>query len=179
MNGTLHDLLDKSAEAYIDDVAVYSPSVEQHVFDLQAVLYRRPPPRDGWICWLSKCLFFVKSLLFAGHQITGAQPELGRPATRQANPDKVQCVIEWGVPADTAELQRFLGLVDYFASYIPDFSTIAAPLHAIQKVGVEWVWGTEQQLAFDKLKTILVSAPLLLLPDQSLPFIMHTGSWWP
>jgi RNase H-like domain found in reverse transcriptase/Integrase zinc binding domain/Integrase core domain/Chromo (CHRromatin Organisation MOdifier) domain len=98
------------------------------------------------------------------------------PTTRTANPDKVQCVSAWGVPADTKELQRFLGLVNYFAAYIPDFSTIAAPLHYIQRVGVAWVWGGDQQHAFDTLKLALVSAPLLVLPDPTLPYVMHSDS---
>jgi RNase H-like domain found in reverse transcriptase/Integrase zinc binding domain/Reverse transcriptase (RNA-dependent DNA polymerase)/Integrase core domain/Chromo (CHRromatin Organisation MOdifier) domain len=174
MNSTLHDLLDKSAEAYIDDVAGYSPTYEQHLIDLRSILVRFR--KDGWICRLAKCQFFVPTMLFAGHQITGAQPEKGLPATRQANPDKVQCVTAWGIPADTKELQRFLGLVNYFASYILDFSTVAAPLHYIQRAGVPWIWGTEQQQAFDALKAALVSAPLLVLPDPALPFVMHTDS---
>jgi RNase H-like domain found in reverse transcriptase/Integrase zinc binding domain/Reverse transcriptase (RNA-dependent DNA polymerase)/Integrase core domain/Chromo (CHRromatin Organisation MOdifier) domain/gag-polyprotein putative aspartyl protease len=174
MNSTLHDLLDRSAEAYIDDVAGYSPSFEQHLIDLRAILERFR--RDGWVCRLAKCQFFVPSMLFAGHQITGAQPEQGLPASRQANPDKVQCVTDWGIPADAQELQRFLGLVNYFAAYIADFSTVAAPLHYIQRKGVAWEWGPEQQHAYDSLKLALVSEPVLVLPDPSLPFVMHTDS---
>jgi Reverse transcriptase (RNA-dependent DNA polymerase) len=163
MNGTLHDLLDTSAQAYLDDVAGYSPTHEQHLVDLRAILVRLR--RDGWICRLAKCQFFVDTMLFAGHEVKGAQPHLHLPATRKANPDKVACVTGWGTPVDAKELQRFLGLVNYFAVYIKDFSTVAAPLHHIQRKDVPWVWGPEQEHAFKALKQALVSDPVLALPD--------------
>jgi hypothetical protein len=66
---------------------------------------------------------------------------------------------------NVSQVQSFHGLAGFYRHFVKDFSTIATPLNELTKKGVEFVWGAAQDNAFDELKRLLTSAPLLALPD--------------
>ena len=68
------------------------------------------------------------------------------------------------------KLRQFLGLANYFRKFIQGYSLLAAPLTSLTGARTPWVWGEEQQAAFQALKDKLISAPILALPDFSKPF---------
>jgi hypothetical protein len=177
INATLRDQLDRCAIAYMDDLSAYSASRRQHIADCWAVLSRLHA--DGWVCRLPKCHFFVQTMLFAGHVCHAKRAGSALPATRQANPDKVQCVQEWPVPQDVSELRRFLGLANYFGEYIEGFSQIAEPLYALTRrkgAVFKQPWSEECAAAFRQLKVALTSAPVLILPDPAAPWVLQTDA---
>ncbi len=69
-----------------------------------------------------------------------------------------------------------MGLANYYAPYVRDFATLAGPITDLLTQARAFVWGPEQQSAFDAIKAALTSAPCLLLPDPERPFIIETNA---
>ncbi|CEP08754.1 hypothetical protein, partial, partial [Parasitella parasitica] len=95
---------------------------------------------------------------YLGHVI-GSQGS--RPGDR--NVEKIK-----NFPAckDVSELKSFLGLTGFFRKFTPNYAMIAADLIKLTRKGARFVWGEDQQIAFDKLKAIQCSKPVLAFPDR-------------
>ena len=76
-------------------------------------------------------------------------------------PEKVDSIINMKPPSNTSELRSFLGLVTYCSKFIPDFATITEPLRRLTRQNVDFIWNTEQENAFTKIKTLISEAPVL------------------
>ena len=79
--------------------------------------------------------------------------------------EKVQGVIEWLVPKSVKDVQKFLGLANYYRQFIKDFAKIARPLHEMTRKENKWNWGERQQKAFEELKERFITEPVLVTPD--------------
>ena len=144
---------------YLDDIIIFSRSVETHVKQLKVVLERLKIA--GLKIRPKKCHLLQTSVQYLGHVISAEGI--------RTDPQKVACVSNWPVPRTSKELQSFLGLASYYRRFVKDFAHIASPLHALTEKGREWVWSKECNDAFFDLKKRLVSSPILTLPDFSLP----------
>jgi hypothetical protein len=83
---------------------------------------------------------------------------------------KVKAISEFPVPVGKRQLMRFLGMAGYYRKFCQNFSTIAEPLTNLLRKGKKFVWSDDCQIAFDKLKAILKSAPVLLAPNFDKAF---------
>jgi hypothetical protein len=91
------------------------------------------------------------------------------------DPAKIEDIVNWKTPQTISQLRGFLGLTGYYRRFIPKYAYICQPLHnALKKNSFQW--STEQQNAFDQLKTVMSQPPLLALPDFSLPFAIETDA---
>ena len=79
--------------------------------------------------------------------------------------EKIQRVIEWPVPRSIKNVQKFLGLANYYRQFVKDFAKIAKPLHEMTRKGKKWEWGEKQQEAFEELKRRFTTEPVLVTPD--------------
>ncbi|XP_045656293.1 uncharacterized protein LOC123794117 isoform X2 [Ursus americanus] len=77
------------------------------------------------------------------------------------------------VPKSPRQVREFLGTAGFCRLWIPGFATLAAPLYPLTKEGSPFIWGADQQEAFDNIKRALLSAPALTLPDVSKPFTLY------
>ena len=84
-------------------------------------------------------------------------------------------VENWPQPKTSQELQRFLGLASY-RKFIRNFASIARPLHCLTEKGRPFKWTSECESAFHELKQRLTTAPILIYPDFSRPFILDTDA---
>lgn len=166
MNTTLAPLLCKCVIVFFDDILIYSASWDDHLVHLQQVLSLLQ--QDSWFVKLSKCSFARREIKYLGHIIS----EKG-VATDSA---KVEAVLSWPIPASVKELHSFLGLAGYYRKFVKHFAIIAKPLHQLLKKGVLYVWTSEHAAAFSTLKQALSSAPVLALPNFSLPFCIETDA---
>ena len=79
--------------------------------------------------------------------------------------EKVQGVIEWLVPKSVKDVQKFLGLANYYRRFVKDFAKIAKPLHEMTRKENKWSWEERQQRAFKELKERFMTEPVLVTPD--------------
>jgi len=75
--------------------------------------------------------------------------------------EKVQGVVEWLVPKSVKDVQKFLGLANYYRQFVKDFAKIAKPLHEMTRKEIKWSWGERQQKAFEELKERFTTEPVL------------------
>ena len=94
----------------------------------------------------------------------------------EPDPQKIEKVRDYPTPKNLKTLQQFLGLASYYRHYIPLFSKIAAPLHALTRNTAAYVWTPLCQQAFDKLKELLTTSPVLAFPNLSQPFLLETDA---
>ena len=117
-----------------------------------------------------KCLFLREEVPYLGHVVTkqGIRPD----------PGKVITVKEYPVPIDATQVRQFLGLTSYYRRFVPDFSKIAAPLHCLLKKDALFQWTNECQEAFERLKSSIVTSPVLAYPQfkSEHPFIVETDA---
>ena len=89
---------------------------------------------------------------------------------------KVSRVLEWLEPRNKREVQSFVRFVNFYQRFIKDFSHHACTLFNLTKKDVRWHWGTSEQASFNKLKELITSAPILVFPDDSLPYYIEADS---
>ena len=162
----LRPMLDTSVIVYIDDILIYSQNEQDHAHHVRQVFeLLRQHKLYGT---MAKCEFFKESVEYLGHVISAQGIA--------TDPKKVETVREWPLPANLKDLQSFLGLCNYYRRFIQDYSKIAAPLTDLTHKDTPFIWTTQAQEAFDKLKTCMVSAPVLCIPDPAYPFIVTTDA---
>ena len=84
------------------------------------------------------------------------------------DPTKTEKVKLFPVPRDVTGVRQFIGLASYYRHFVANFECIASPLHALTKMNAKFEWTTECQTAFNTLKVLLVSAPVLAYPRFGL-----------
>ncbi|KAJ9545025.1 hypothetical protein OSB04_024732 [Centaurea solstitialis] len=155
MNRVCRPMLDKSVIVFIDDILIYSKSKEDHVIHLIEVL--ETLRRERLYAKFSKCDFWLQEVQFLGHLVNREGIKV--------DPAKIEAVMKWEVPKTPTEIRSFLGLAGYYRRFIQDFSKIAVPLTRLTRKNVKFVWGEEQQKAFELLRGKLCEAPVLTLPE--------------
>lgn len=162
----------RSVLLYLDDVIVFSSSVQQHFLRLEEVFARLQD--QGLKVKFSKCHFFQRQVKYLGHVVSTDGVT--------TDPNKVAVVREWKTPTNLAELRSFLGFASYYRHFIAGFVKMAALLHHVvaqlspgEKKGktprksLAPVWTAACEEKFCQLKEALVSAPVLA-------YVGHL--WW-
>ena len=79
-------------------------------------------------------------------------------------------MLSWPEPKNAKDIRKFLGLANYYRRFIKDFAQVARPMNILTRKDVKWQWGEEQQKAFDELKRIFTTKPVLVAPDLDKEF---------
>ena len=151
---------------YMDDIVIYARSLEEHTEKLYNLLIRLE--KANLTLQPEKCSFLRKEVAYLGHVISqdGVKPD----------PKKVEAVRKFPRPRTVKNIKQFLGLAGYYRRFIPKFSMIAKPLTFLLKRGVRFSWTDTQQKAFDDLKDILCTFPVLQYPDFTQAFVVTTDA---
>lgn len=166
MNSIFHDIINVFVAIYLDDILIYSRNFDEHIQHLNVVFKRL---RENKLYGkLSKCEFLKDSIHFLGHKISSEGIAVDQ--------EKVQAVLKIPRPTKLNELLSFLGLVGYYRKFIPDFANHAYSLFALTKKDQEFKWREEHEQSFEKLKSLMVNAPVLQPPDFSIPFLVSTDA---
>ena len=148
---------------YLDDIVVFSVTFDKHLERLKMVFHHLA--EAGLKLKPNKCHFAKSEIRYLGHIVS-------RQGI-QADPDKTSAMISFPVPSDIKELRQFLGLTNYYRRFIKGYSSIAEPLHKLtRKTEGGFKWNSECQNAFQHLKHLLVSPPILAYPQFQLPFVV-------
>nr|GFC11264.1 putative reverse transcriptase domain-containing protein [Tanacetum cinerariifolium] len=92
------------------------------------------------------------------------------------DPAKIESVKDWASPKSPMEIPQFLGLARYYRRFIEGFSKITKPMTKLTQKKVKFEWGDKQEAAFQLLKKMLCSAPILALPEGSEHFIVYCNA---
>ena len=141
---------------YTDDIIVFSRDFDAHVQRLQEVFDRLRGANLK--LHVKKCCLFQHKVAFLGHVLSEAGIEV--------QDDKVATVRDWPTPWNMSELRSFLGLCSYYRRFVPNFADVGAPLHALQRKQVDFVWTQKQEIAFNRLKERLITSPVLGMPTD-------------
>ena len=165
MNQLLRPFIGRFVVVYFDDILIYSANHDehmQHVREVFGVLRR-----EQFYAALKKCVFMAPKVLFLGYVVSGAGLEV--------DDAKVTAVKAWPRPTSLTEVRSFHGLASFYRRFIANFSTIMAPITDCMK-GNRFEWTDMADLAFSEIKNRLTSAPILVLPDFSQVFELHTDA---
>ena len=136
---------------YLDDVLVTGSTEASHLRNLEAVLSKMESA--GVRLKKEKCTFLLPAVEYLGHKISkqGLHPSA----------EKTRAIKEAPTPCNVTQLKSFLGLVNYYGKFIPNVSTLLAPLYSLLQKQTTWSWGPAQQQAFEAAKEQLSSDSVL------------------
>ena len=170
---TLDILLSKfkwqSCLVYLDDVIIYSNSVEEHIQHVDAILSALKAA--GVSLKLKKCSFFTDKVKYLGHII--------RPGTLELDPASTASLRKALPPRNQSEVRSFLGMCNVFKRFIPKYSDTTEPINALLRTGMPETiadWGEKQEKAFRTLIEAICSPPILRLPRRNLPYSVDTDA---
>ena len=161
---------------YLDDIIIFSDTKEEHLKRLEVVFQKLCAA--GLKLKPSKCFFFREEIEYLGHVVSGKGIS--------TNPKKIEAVSKWPTPKTVYDVRSFLGFVGYYRRFIKNFSRITKPIREVitglenqskrsaKKTYIEW--SDAADVAFEHLKAMCVSTPILAYPDYQLPFTLHTDS---
>ncbi|CAB4030147.1 uncharacterized protein K02A2.6-like, partial [Paramuricea clavata] len=141
----------------LDNILISGPTDEEHLQNLEEVMKRLS--EAGLRLKKSKCRFMQPTLECLGYRIdeTGIYPVEA----------KVKAVQEVPTPTNVTELKAYLGLLNFYGKFLPNLSTELEPLYQLLRKNQRWKWNTEQIRAFERSKTLLQSATVLVHYDPN------------
>jgi hypothetical protein len=155
--------LDKFVVVFIDDILIYSKIEKEHAKHLRIVLTRL---REHQLyAKFSKCVFWLEEIQFLGHVLFAKGIAV--------DPSKVQDILEWKPPTTVHQVRSFLGLARYYRRFIPDFYKIIKPITGLLKNDTKFEWSSKCNEAFEQLKVLLTTDPVLAQPDIEKPFNVY------
>ncbi|KAJ0003805.1 hypothetical protein NQD34_008903 [Periophthalmus magnuspinnatus] len=188
MERCMGDLHLKEVLVFLDDLIIFSNSLEEHECRLLRVLNRLH--QYGLKLSTEKCRFFQTSVRYLGHIVSERGVE--------TDPEKIETIKTWPIPTTLKQLRSFLGFAGYYRRFIKDYAIIAKPLNNLtrgyapvrksKKPGPHKTptynpnqpfgerWSPNCQSAFETLIKKLTTAPVLGFADSSRPYILHTDA---
>lgn len=166
MDNVLRGLQNVICLVYLDDIIVFSTSLQEHMNNLEKVFQRLR--ESNFKIQLDKSEFLKLETAYLGHVISteGIKP----------NPDKITAIQNYPIPKTPKEIKQFLGLLGYYRKFIPDFSRITKPLTLCLKKGKKVTLDSAYINCFEKCKTLLTNDPILKYPDFDREFILTTDA---
>lgn len=157
-----HRLHDKIF-VYLDDLLIISASYEEHIYLLRFV--SKMLSDAGLTINVEKSHFLLREIKYLGFLV-------GEKGLR-VDPGKVEAIVNFPAPRTTKQTRRFLGMASWYRRFIEMFSDITAPITDLLKKGKKFVWTSEANDAFEKLKILLSTAPVLITPDYTRRFYIR------
>ncbi|GAV80694.1 hypothetical protein CFOL_v3_24154 [Cephalotus follicularis] len=116
----------------------------------------------------SKCKFSLDHVTFLGHIVSSEGLSL--------DPSKIESIVDWPQPRNVTEVRSFLGLAGYYTRFIKGFLKLATPLTQLTQKKSSFVWDDSCVVSFQELKSRLISAPVLALPEGNEGFTVYTDA---
>jgi len=161
MNKIMRDLINEGKVAvFVDDVLVGTDSEKGHN-EIVAEVLKQLEENDLYVK-PEKCLWKTNKVNFLGVVMGQGKIEMEE--------DKVAGVLNWPIPRMVRDIRKFLGLTNYYRQFIKNFAALAKPLNMLTRKDEKWKWEEAQQKAFEQLKGIFTTRPLLVAPDLDKEF---------
>ena len=151
---------------YLDDIIIFSRDFKTHIEDIRNVLQRLKEVNIK--CKPSKCHFALKEVEYLGHIVSseGVKPD----------PNKVKVITKCPTPKTQKQLKSFLGLAGYYRRFVKDYSQKALPLYKLLRKNAKFDWKDQYQEAFEILKELLTTHPILAYPNFTLSFKLYVDA---
>ncbi|GBG80016.1 hypothetical protein CBR_g30277 [Chara braunii] len=167
MNDIVRDILEEYVLVYLDDILVYSRTLEDHLRHLRDVLQRLR--KHDLYAKLSKCRFAQRKVDFLGHHVSDQG--------LHKDDAKITAIAEWPVSTSAKQLRSFLGFTSYYSNFIQGYARYSYVLTStLLRKNPPWFWTPLCEDAFRALKKAVTCAPVLRLPDFDRPFIVTTNA---
>ena len=153
-------------EIYLDDITIHSKSFVEHLNHIRIVMERLA--EANLKINHEKCTWCSSVVKILGHVVSHNKIQM--------DPKKVASIKDWKFPQNVKQIQQFLGLANYYKRFVKDFSKIAGPLFNLLKKETPFVFDEACKKAFENLKEVLTSDPILRPPDFSKEFILYTDA---
>lgn len=166
MDNVLRGLQNEICLVYLDDIIVFSTSLQEHMVNLEKVFSRLR--ESNFKIQMDKSEFLKLETAYLGHVITreGIKP----------NPDKIKSIQNYPIPKTSKEIKQFLGLLGYYRKFIPDFARLTKPMTKCLKKSNKITLDSEYINCFERCKTLLTNDPILQYPDFTKDFILTTDA---
>ena len=150
----------------VDDIIITGKDDTEHMRNLREVVNRLE--KSGFRCRADKCEYMQPEVVYLGHRITkhGCSPVRS----------KVETIAKAPYPKSREELISFLGMIQYYARYLPDLHSVIEPLNRLRSKSVPWQFDESEKSAFNKLKNLISSDRVLTFYDPDLPLRLDTDA---
>lgn len=166
MNDLFRDMIEEFALIYLDDILIYSKSLEEHRRHIRRVLHRLR--ENGLYANPKKSFFETQRIEFLGFVVT--------PDGVEMDTAKIDAIRNWPAPTSVKSVQSFLGFANFYRRFISGYSKVVTPLTNLTKKSVPFIWSPDAQAAFDYLKSAFTSAPILAHFDPSQQIVLETDA---
>ena len=166
MSHVLSEYMWRFTLCYIDDLIIYSKTMEEHIVHLRLIFKKiaehqlRLNP--------DKCTFASDSVVYLGHVISseGVSPD----------PDKTASIENFPRPRRLRDVRSFLGLTSFYRKFVKGYSKIAKAMNTLLKKGQPFVWDQDCEQCFQELKQRLITPPILAHFKPDCPIILYTDA---
>ena len=153
--------------SYLDDIITHSEDMEEHAIHIEKILNMHA--KYGLKLNLKKCQIFQSEVQYLGHNVS-------KDGITMLN-SHVKRIMDWPLPETGKKLQQFLGFVNYYSSFIPEYGRLVAKMNAMRNIKGPLEWTDELKGNFAQLKQAFEKSPTRAYPDYSEnanPFILDT-----
>jgi len=166
MQDVLRKYMNKFCMVYIDDIIIYSHTLEGHIEHVKLILTALR--ERNFYAKLSKCKFLVEEIEFLGHVITKDGVK--------TDPRKTEALKALPIPTSAQEVRRFLGMSGYYRKFVPNYAEKTNHLRMLIRKNAVFNWTDECNKEFNNIKELLGNAPIMAFPDFSKGFILTTDA---
>ena len=151
---------------YYDDIIIKGKGFQNHLENVKVIL--NDVRKAGFTLNVLKCSFLQKSTSYLGHVIS--------ENSIMIDPRRIKAIIELPTPTDVKGLRSFIGMIQFCHKFVNNLNVILAPLYDLLKIRQQFIWSPHCQAAFESLKSILSSPPVLYSPSKRDSFILETDA---
>ena len=166
VNDVLRKFLDRTGTAFLDDILIYSDTLEENIQHTREILMALD--EVGLHLKPEKCRFHIQEVDYLGLVIT--------PGGIRMQQSKVDTIQNWQSPTSVKGVQEFLGFANFYRRFILNYSSVVVPLTRLTRKDTPFVWESEQEEAFQKLKIAFTSAPILCHFDWEKSIVVETDA---
>ena len=166
VNHVLREFIDQFCVVYLDDILIFSDSLEEHIQHVRQILERLL--EHGLYVKLEKCLFHARQVSFLGFVISQQGISM--------EPDRIATIVDWPVPESVHDIQVFLGFANFYRRFIEGYSRVVLPVTQLLRKNTKFNWSPSAQAAFDTIKERFTTGPVLRHFDPTLPSTLHTDA---
>ena len=160
----------KYCEAVMDDLLLFTPSKEAHYYKLEELL--KALCKNGLKISLKKCQLFKTELQYMGNTIFIKD----RCVCIKPLRSRIVAIQQLKLPTNVKGCRSFAGMVNFVSIFCPELQKLLKPIYELTKKGRHFIWGKEQQEAFDEIKAKLQRPPVLSMPDKRGRFTLYSDT---